>query len=74
MDYLVVYEGGPDGWSAYAPDLPGCIATGASREAVERNMREAVPMHLEGRRAAGEVVPEPLAAAGVVAGPVGRSG
>ena len=46
--YQVVYEQGPHNWSAYSPDLPGCASTGATREDVERHMREAVAFHLEG--------------------------
>jgi predicted RNase H-like HicB family nuclease len=42
----VVYEQGPDNWSAYSLDLPGLIATGATRAEVERRMREALPDHL----------------------------
>ena len=59
MRYLVVIEPTGTGYSAYAPDLPGCISTGATREQVEENMREAIELHLEGLRAEGGVVPEP---------------
>jgi len=48
--YLVVVEGCGTGYSAYSPDLPGCIATGATREEVEREMREAMQFHVEGLR------------------------
>jgi len=58
--YLIVIEGAEGAnYSAYAPDLPGCVATGATREEVEREMRDAVAFHLEGLRAAGQPVPEP---------------
>jgi predicted RNase H-like HicB family nuclease len=57
--YLVVIEETATGYSAYSPDLPGCIATGATREDVEREMREAMQFHVEGMRLEGEVVPEP---------------
>jgi predicted RNase H-like HicB family nuclease len=58
--YLIVIEGDDDaGFSAYAPDLPGCVATGATREDVEREMRDAIAFHLEGLREAGEPIPEP---------------
>ena len=46
-------------YSAYAPDLPGCVATGATREECEREMRDAITFHIEGLRDAGEPVPEP---------------
>jgi predicted RNase H-like HicB family nuclease len=47
--------------SAYAPDLPGCIATGATREDVEREMPDTIEMHLDGLRNAGQPIPEPSA-------------
>lgn len=59
MKYTVVYEKAPRNWSAYVPDLPGCIATGRTRAEVERNMREAIEAHLELMRESGEPIPEP---------------
>ena len=59
MRYAVVYEKTPHNYSAYVPDLPGCVATGVTREEVERNIREAVNLHIEGMRKEGEAVPEP---------------
>lgn len=59
MKYLVIIEPTATGYSAYSPDLPGCVSTGATREAVERNMREAIEFHLEGLRLEGYPVPEP---------------
>ena len=62
----IVIEGAEgESFSAYAPDLPGCVATGLTRDEVEREMRDAIGFHLEGLREAGEPVPEPsvLAAA-----------
>ena len=59
--YVVVFERAGDGWSAYAPDLPGCIAAGKTREETERLMREAIEFHLEGLREDGEPIPEPSA-------------
>lgn len=55
--YLIVLEPTATGFSAYSPDLAGCVATGATREEVEANMREAVSLHLEGLREGGEPVP-----------------
>jgi predicted RNase H-like HicB family nuclease len=46
--FLVVIEKAEGNYSAYSPDLPGCIATGANREVVERNMHEAIQMHVSG--------------------------
>jgi len=59
MKYAVVFEKTPNNYSAYVPDLPGCVATGATREEVERNIREAIAFHLEGLRREGEPIPEP---------------
>ena len=57
--YLIVIEPTSTGYSAYSPDLPGCIATGPSTEVVEANMREAIAFHLDGLRADGQPVPPP---------------
>jgi predicted RNase H-like HicB family nuclease len=59
MKYLIVIEPTTTGFSAYSPDLPGCVSTGATREEVERNMQEAIELHLEGLREEGYPVPEP---------------
>mgnify|MGYP001236356455 CR=1 FL=1 len=56
---LIVVEETAGGFSAYAPDVPGCIATGATREEVEQLMKEAVALHLEGMREDGLSVPPP---------------
>ena len=48
-----------ENYSAYVPDLPGCVATGTSREDVEAEMRDAIAFHIEGLREHGEPVPEP---------------
>jgi len=57
--YAVVIEKAPGNYSAYVPDLPGCVATGATVEEVEREIREAIEFHLEGMRDAGLPIPEP---------------
>ena len=59
MEYTVIIEQGPTSFGAYAPDLPGCVAVGETREEVLELMREAIEFHLEGMRAAGEEVPLP---------------
>jgi predicted RNase H-like HicB family nuclease len=46
--FLVVIEKADGNYSAYSPDLPGCVATGATREEVEKNMHEAIKLHVEG--------------------------
>jgi predicted RNase H-like HicB family nuclease len=66
MKLLIIVEQTDSGFSAYAPDLPGCIATGTTRENVEHTMREAIEFHLEGLRADGMAVPEPHAYATMV--------
>ena len=57
--YLILIETSTAGYSAYAPDLPGCVAAGATREDVEREMRDAIAFHLAGLQQAGEPIPEP---------------
>ncbi|MBI4910353.1 MAG: type II toxin-antitoxin system HicB family antitoxin [Acidobacteria bacterium] len=57
--YAVVIEYGPNNLSAYVPDLPGCVTTGKTVEEIERNMREAIELHLEGMIEDGEPIPEP---------------
>ena len=59
MKYLVVVEESDTGFSAYSPDLPGCVATGATRDEVEKEMAKAIAFHLEGLRAEGLDAPEP---------------
>ena len=57
MKYLIVIEKTGTGYSAYSPDLPGCVATGSTRRGVEHTMREAVEFHLEGLKAEGYEIP-----------------
>ena len=57
--YLIVIEPTETGYSAYSPDLPGCVSTGPTRDEVERNMREAIEFHLDGLREEGLPVPKP---------------
>jgi len=59
--YLIVVEKTGTGYSAYSPDLDGCVATGKTREEIEGEMREAIAFHLEGMAQSGEPIPEPLA-------------
>ena len=59
MKYLIVIEQGETGFSAYAPDIPGCIATGSTRDDVEREMKHAIAFHLDGLKAEGMAIPEP---------------
>jgi predicted RNase H-like HicB family nuclease len=57
MKYLIVIEKTSTGFSAYSPDVPGCVATGESREDVEREMTEAITFHLEGLKQEGRQLP-----------------
>ena len=58
--YLILIEGGPPShYSAWSPDLPGCVATGDTLEEVEREMRAAIALHLEGLAEDSEPIPEP---------------
>jgi predicted RNase H-like HicB family nuclease len=59
MQYLIVIEKTDTGYSAYSPDLPGCVSTGATRAEIEQNMREAVEFHLEGLKLEGLEIPQP---------------
>ena len=67
MKYTIVIERTPRNFSAYAPDLPGCVATGATRDEVIREMRAAIAFHVESLREHREPVPVPSCSATVVA-------
>ncbi|MCX6376243.1 MAG: type II toxin-antitoxin system HicB family antitoxin [Armatimonadetes bacterium] len=60
-EYLVVYERGDRNWSAYVPDLPGCVAAGDTRAQVARLIKEAIEFHIDGVREEGLPIPEPSA-------------
>ena len=59
MKYAIIIEEAPGNYSSYAPDLPGCVAAGATIEEVESNMREAIRFHLDGMIEDGLPLPEP---------------
>jgi predicted RNase H-like HicB family nuclease len=65
--YLVVIERAERNFSAYVPDLPGCAVTGDTREETIELMRAAIALHLEGLRADGEPIPEPVTSAELIA-------
>ena len=65
--YAIVIEGEDDSFSAYAPELPGCIAAGKSVAAVEKLMREAIAFHIEGMQFDGSPVPPPTTVATAIA-------
>lgn len=66
MQYLIVIEKTETGYSAYSPDLPGCVSTGATREEVEQNMRDAIEFHLDGLKAEGLEIPQPTTSSAYV--------
>lgn len=57
MDYLIVMEKTQTGFSAYVPDLPGCISTGKDKTETENNIREAILLHLDGMKEDGNEIP-----------------
>ncbi len=59
MEYLVIIEEGPSNFSAYVPDLPGCVAAAETREETLALMPEAIEFHIEEIKASGEDVPPP---------------
>jgi predicted RNase H-like HicB family nuclease len=59
MRYAIVIEKAESNYSAYVPDLPGCVATGESIKQVEAEIREAIEFHIEGLREDGSLVPSP---------------
>lgn len=61
--YLVIVEQAPHNFAAYAPDLPGCVATGRTKEETLAAMREGIKFHLEGLRMTGQPIPPPTSTA-----------
>lgn len=61
--YLIVIEKTANNFSAFSPDLPGCVATGATKAEVSQRMQEAIRMHLDGMREDGLEIPEPSSVA-----------
>lgn len=69
MNYTVIYEATPSGYSAYVPDLPGCVAAGKTRAEVQRLIRSAIRSHLAIMQSMGEPIPPPSTWSDTVAGP-----
>jgi predicted RNase H-like HicB family nuclease len=65
--FAVIVEKSRTGFSAYVPDLPGCVATGRTIEATEELIREGIAIHLEGMREDGDPIPEPTTFAEMIA-------
>ena len=75
MRYGIVIEKAKGNYAAYVPDLPGCVSTGETVEEVERNIREAIQLHVEGMKEDGLTVPQPSAVCEYVeAYEIGESG
>ncbi|MCC6776533.1 MAG: type II toxin-antitoxin system HicB family antitoxin [Hyphomicrobiales bacterium] len=66
MRYAIVIEKANANYSAYVPDLPGCIAAGPTVAAVEKEIRDAIRFHIEGLKADGQPIPEPTSIADYV--------
>ena len=66
MEYMIVIEQTETGYSAYSPDVQGCVAAGATPNEVERNMKEAIEFHLFGLREEGYPIPRALATSRLV--------
>ena len=60
LKYLYIIEKGKRNYSAYVPDLPGCISTGKNKKDIEKNIQEAIEFHIEGMLLNGEKIPEPV--------------
>ena len=58
-EYVVIYEWTGQNYSAYAPDLPGCVAAGDTLEETERLMKEAIELYIESLKEIGQLMPEP---------------
>jgi predicted RNase H-like HicB family nuclease len=71
VQYAVVIEKGERNYSAYVPDLPGCVATGETLEEVRQHIRTAVDFHIEGLKEDGIPVPEPTSVCDYVEASVG---
>ena len=59
MKYLVIFEKTNTGYSAFVPDLPGCISTGKTKKDIEKNIQEAIELHIEGMIEDGDKIPKP---------------
>ena len=66
MQYTIVIEKSPSNFAGYVPDLPGCVATGATREDVVREIRQAIEFHIDILREHGDPIPDPQCTAAVV--------
>lgn len=63
MKHAVIYEKSSNGYGAYVPDLPGCVAVGDTLDETQRLIKEAIELHLKGMREDGEPIPQPTSIA-----------
>jgi predicted RNase H-like HicB family nuclease len=66
MKYAVIYEQGPNNYSAYVPDLPGCVAAADTFEEIEQLIKEAIIFHLKELARAGDPIPPAVTRTGIV--------
>jgi predicted RNase H-like HicB family nuclease len=66
LRYTIIIEKAPNNYSAWVPDLPGCVSTGATIQETKRNIQQAIEFHLRGMREDGETIPEPTTTADIV--------
>ncbi|MFI5385142.1 MAG: type II toxin-antitoxin system HicB family antitoxin [Fimbriimonadales bacterium] len=57
--YLVIYENAGSNWSAYVPDLPGCVTTGANQQECKESIQDAIALYIEAASEVGKPIPEP---------------
>jgi predicted RNase H-like HicB family nuclease len=67
--FLVIIEKASDNFSAFSTDLPGCVATGTTREEVAKNMHEAIALHIEGMKEDKQPIPQSSSSAEYIAIP-----
>jgi len=65
-EYTVIYEWAGSNYSAYVPDLPGCVTTGVTLDETEANMREAIQLYIDTLREDGKPIPEPTTKSGPI--------
>ena len=66
MKYTVIVEKSKEGFGAYVPDLPGCVAVGETKDEVIQLVREAIEFHIESMKESGEPIPEPISSSELV--------
>lgn len=70
MEYVIILEKSKNGYGAYAPDLPGCVAVGDTVDETSKLMKEAIVFHIKGMKEDGDPIPEPTSIAQKIQVPV----